>query len=55
MPPYATESVDEADTAPEIAWSGPESDPSVRPLAPLTVSAVVLAYGNVEARVVDVA
>ena len=44
------------ETSPEIAWRGPVSeDERVRPLAPETVSAVVEAYGSVDACVVEVA
>jgi len=55
VPPYATESVDDAETAPLIPWSIPVSDPRVRPFVPDTVRAVVEAYGKVEAIDVDVA
>ena len=55
MPPKNTESVEEAETAPLTACSGPVMEPSVRPLAPETVRAVVEAYGKVDASVVEVA
>ena len=47
--------MEEAETAPLIACKGPVNDPSVNPFVPDTVSAVVDAYGNVDARVVEVA
>ena len=55
VPPKNTESVEDAVTAPEMAWRGPVIEPRVRPFTPETVSAVVEAYGKVEASVVEVA